>query len=207
MPVWAFGLMIAGGVWLCLWNTRIRLLGIAPFMVGAAAAALAQTPDVLVTGDGRHLAVVSDDGTPLILRDRAGDYIKDLLAEASGFDGEVADLGSRPYSDCSKDACVAVVAKGQTEWHIVATRSAYRIDWQTLTKACAAADIAVSDRRLPRGCTPRWLKLDRTVLAKTGGITIHLGHEPRIETVADRVGAHPWKMEPNSFPTKGPARR
>ena len=192
MPVWAFGLMIAGGIWLCLWNTRIRLLGIAPFVVGALAAALAATPDLLVTGDGRHLAVVSGDGTPLILRDRAGDYIKDLLAEASGFDGDVADLGSRPYSDCSKDACIAVIAKGGDEWHILATRSSYQIDWKTLTEACARADIALSDRRLPRGCTPRWLKLDRVALARTGGVAVYFGRQPRIETVADRVGVHPW---------------
>jgi competence protein ComEC len=192
MPVWAFGLMIGGGIWLCLWNTRIRLFGIAPFMIGAVAAAMAPAPDLLITGDGRHLAVVSGDGTPLILRDRAGDYIKDLLAEASGFDGDVADLGSRPYSDCSKDACIAVIAKGGDEWHILATRSSYQIDWKTLTEACARADIALSDRRLPRGCTPRWLKLDRVALARTGGVAVYFGRQPRIETVADRVGVHPW---------------
>ena len=192
MPVWAFGFMIGGGIWLCLWNTRIRLFGIAPFMIGAVAAAMAPAPDLLITGDGRHLAVVSGDGTPLILRDRAGDYIKDLLAEASGFDGDVADLGSRPYSDCSKDACIAVIAKGGDEWHILATRSSYQIDWKTLTEACARADIALSDRRLPRGCTPRWLKLDRVALARTGGVAVYFGRQPRIETVADRVGVHPW---------------
>jgi len=192
MPVWAFGLMIGGGIWLCLWNTRLRLLGIAPFLAGAVGAALSPTADLLVTGDGRHLAVVSGDGTPLILRDRAGDYVRDLLAEASGFDGEVGDLGSRPYSDCSNDACVALIAKGSAEWRLLATRSAYQIDWQQLTSACAAADIAISDRRLPRGCTPRWLKLDREILARTGGLAIYLGREPRIDSVADRVGAHPW---------------
>jgi competence protein ComEC len=192
MPVWAFGLMIGGGIWLCLWNTRIRLLGIAPFVTGAIAAALAPAPDLLVTGDGRHLAVVGADGTPLILRDRAGDYIRNLLAEASGFDGDVADLGSRPYSDCSRDACVAVLPKGPTEWHVLATRSSYQVDWKTLTGACAEADIAVSDRRLPRGCTPRWLKLDRSALARTGGVAIYLRQQPRIETVADRAGVHPW---------------
>jgi competence protein ComEC len=192
MPTWTFGLMIAGGIWLCLWNGRMRLFGIAPFLIGATSAALAPTPDLLLTGDGRHLALVGQDGTPLILRDRAGDYIRDLLAEASGFDGEVGDLGSRPYSACSKDACVALVGKGPVEWRLLATRSSYRIDWEALTSACARVDIAVSDRRLPRGCTPRWLKLDRETLARTGGLAIYLGREPRVESVADRLGAHPW---------------
>jgi competence protein ComEC len=88
MPVWAFASMVAGGIWLCLWTRRWRLLGLAPFLAGATGAALSASPDVLVTGDGRHLAVVSSDGTPLILRERAGDYVRGLLAEASGFDGD-----------------------------------------------------------------------------------------------------------------------
>jgi competence protein ComEC len=163
-------------------------------LIGAAGAAASPSPDVLVTGDGRHVAIVSGDGTPLILRERAGDYVRDLFAEASGFDGDPADLGSRPYSNCSYDACVAVVGKGKPQWRFLATRSVYRIDWESLTHACNQADIAVSDRRLPRGCNPRWLKLDPATLKRTGGLAIYLSGAPRIDTTADRVGQHPWAM-------------
>jgi competence protein ComEC len=192
MPVWAFSLMIVGGVWVCLWTRRWRLFGLAPFALGAIGAAASASPDLLVTGDGRHLAVVSSYGTPLILRDRAGDYIRSLLAEASGFDGDPGELGSKPFSDCSNDACVALIDKGTTRWRLLATRSAYRIDWDTLTRACAEADIVVSDRRLPRACTPHWLKLDPNTLSRTGGVALYLGSQPRIVSVAERVGRHPW---------------
>jgi competence protein ComEC len=191
---WAFGLMVAGGLWLCLWSTRIRLLGIAPALVGAAGAALSPTPDLLITGDGKHLAVVASDGTPLLLRERAGDYVRGLLAEAAGFDGDPLDLGSRPFTDCSHDSCVAVIHKGRAEWRLLATRSATRIDWGRITSACSRADIVVSDRRLPRGCSPGWLKLDRSALRQTGGLAIYLGVEPRIDSVSDRLGRHPWVM-------------
>ena len=192
MPGWAFAAMVGGGLWLALWNTRMRVFGLAPFIVGAAGAIAAPSPDLLITGDGRHLAVVDSGGVPLILRERAGDYIRDLLAEASGFDGDPADLGSQPYSACSRDACLGVISKRDSQWRVLATRSAYRIDWETLTAACAKVDVAVSDRRLPRGCEPHWLKLDRAALARTGGIAIHFGSKPWVDTVADRVGAHPW---------------
>ena len=88
-----------------------------------------------------------------------------LFAEASGFDGDPADLGTQPFSACSQ-RCLrrAASRKGAAEWRLLATRSATLIDWATLTRACAQADIVVSDRRLPRGCTPRWLKLDRAAL-------------------------------------------
>jgi competence protein ComEC len=191
MPTWAFGAMVAGGIWLCLWNSRVRLLGLGPIAIGAAGAALAPSPDLLITGDGRHLAVI-EAGTPLLLRDRAGDYVRSLFAEAAGFDGDPDILDGQPTSDCSHDACVAVLSKKSSQWRLLATRSGTRIDWATITHACAVADIVVSDRRLPRGCEPHWLKLDSDALAHTGGLAIYLGNKPSVDSVADRVGEHPW---------------
>ena len=187
--------MVGGGLWLCLWTTRLRLFGLVTIAAGALGAAVAEAPDLLITGDGKHLAVVQD-GTPLILRDRAGDYVRSLLSEASGFEGEPELLEGRGTSDCSRDACVATLRREDRQWSLLATRSATRIDWQRIISACASADIVVSDRRLPRGCQPRWLKLDRAALDRTGGVSITLGAKPRVETVAERVGAHPWGTAP-----------
>ncbi|MFX7840639.1 hypothetical protein ABTK39_20030, partial [Acinetobacter baumannii] len=74
MPWRAFALMMAGLLWLGLWRTRWRLLGLAPALVGAAWALLTPAPDVLVTGDGRHVAIRDAHGGIAMLRDRAGDY-------------------------------------------------------------------------------------------------------------------------------------
>ncbi len=192
MPRWAFGAMVAGGLWLCLWAGRVRLLGLAPVAIGASAALASPTPDLLVTGDGRHLVVLSGDGTPLLLRERAGDYMRSLFAEASGYDGDPDELAAAPFSQCSRDSCVAAIRKGNAEWRLLATRSPQRIAWTDVTASCADADIAVSDRRLPRGCSPRWLKLDREALESSGGLAIYLGDKSRVVTVAERVGEHPW---------------
>ena len=192
MPRWAFAALASGGLWLCLWNSRVRSLGLVPVVAGAIGAWLAAGPDLLVTGDGRHLVVVGGDGTPLLLRDAAGDYMRDLFAEASGFDGDPRNLGSTAYSSCSKDACVALIPKGGASWRLLATRTRTRIDWVTLTQVCAQSDIVVADRRLPRGCAPRWLKLDPPALRQTGGVAVYLGERPRVETVAERLGEHPW---------------
>ena len=198
MPVAAFVAMVLGGLWFCLWTTRIRLLGLLPLAIGAAAAAAAPAPDLLVTGDGRHLALLDEAGRPALLRERSGDFIRSLMSENSGFDGDplvVDDLGE---ARCGRDACIADVRREGRTWRVLATRSGQRIDWRTLTAACASADIVVSDRWLPRGCTPRWLKLDRKALESTGGVAIYLDGEPRVSTVAERVGKHPWR--PTGFP-------
>ena len=194
MPSWAFGLMVLGGLWLGLWTSRARLYGLVPFAIGATAAALSPSPDLLITGDGRHLAVLSPDGVPMMLRDRTGDFMQSLMSEASGFDEEPGLLTDSPFGFCSRDACVAVIQRGQREYRVLATRSATRIDWQTLVEACADADIAVSDRWLPRSCSPRWLKLDRASLSRTGGVSIQLSDAPKVSTVAERLGRHPWAL-------------
>jgi competence protein ComEC len=193
MPSWTFALMVFGGLWLCLWTTKPRLLGLIPFAIGAGGAAMSPTPDLLITGDGRHLAVMAPDGMPLMLRDRSGDFMRDLISEASGFDDEPGLLASAPFGSCSRDSCVAVIQRDGRELQLLATRTTMRIDWASLVKACSAADIVVSERWLPKGCKPRWLKLDRKAIESTGGVAIYLRNEPRIETVASRVGEHPWR--------------
>ena len=44
----------------------------------------------------------------------------------------------------------------------------------------------------PAARLKRWLKLDRTALARSGGVAIYLDKQPRLSTVAERVGEHPW---------------
>jgi competence protein ComEC len=61
-----------------------------------------------------------------------------------------------------------------------------------MVRACAEADIVVADRRLPRACAPRWLRADAAFLRRTGGLAITLGDNPRVATVAEREGRHPW---------------
>jgi competence protein ComEC len=195
MPRWAFALMIGGGLWLCLWNGRARRWGAVPFAIGAAGAAMAPTPSLLVTGDGQHLALVRDDGVPVLLRSRSGDFVRDLMSEASAFDGDPLPLEEQNFARCSRDACIADIADGGRAWRLLAIRSRNRIVWEELTAACAGADIVVADRALPRGCRPRWLKLDRPALVPTGGVAIYLGYHPRVASVAGRIGRHPWAAD------------
>jgi competence protein ComEC len=192
----AFAAMIAGGLWLALWTSRIRWWGVAPFLAGAIGAALAPVPNLLVTGDGQHLALVREDGVPVLLRSRSGDFVRDLMSEASAYDGDPFNLEEQRFARCSRDACIADIREGKHAWRLLAIRSREHIDWISLTRACADADIVVADRRMPKGCTPRWLKLDRAALEESGGVAIYLKDRPRIATVADQLGRHPWAVRP-----------
>lgn len=191
MPRGAFGLIVCGGLWYCLWRTRWRRLGWVPVVAGMLWALTTPAPDLLITGDGAHLALRSGDGLA-ILRPRAGEYVRDTLAENAGVRSEPLEMETLPTASCSPDLCAAEIVRGGRLWRVLATRSAHLVDFAPLRRACAAADIVVSDRKLPVTCVPRWLKADRRLLARTGGLAILLGREPQVTTVASFVGQHPW---------------
>lgn len=204
MPDGAFALMVAGGLWIALWRTGWRRWGVLPLVAGAIWALATPAPDLLVTGDGRHLALATDDGGMAILRDRAGDYVRSTLGEGGGVIGELPPLSEQPGARCSPDLCIARRAAGGRVWTILATRSGYTVPWAALVAACARADIVVSERRLPDKCRPRWLKLDRTMLAQTGGVAVTLS-TGRVTTVRSG-GQHPWEVPQTVAPPRPPYR-
>jgi competence protein ComEC len=200
MPLGAYLTIAFGGLWIALWRTKARRLGLIPLAIGTAWTLATPAPDLLITGDGKHLAVKGPDGSLRLLRPRAGDYVRDLLGWGAGIQATALDLDAMPGARCSDDACVAVLRKGEHDWHLLATRSRERLDWEPLTRACAWADIIVSDRRLPRSCTGRWLRLDSTALGQSGGISIALAG-PRVESV-NGDDHHPWVMRARPFDPK-----
>jgi competence protein ComEC len=188
----AFALIVGGGLWLALWRTRWRMAGLAPIAVGIAFTVMARPADLFVTGDGRHVALRTATGQVALLRDRTGDYVRNALSELEGREGDDAiAFDDLPDAACGPDTCLATLARGGRSWRLLATRSPYRVDRDAFAPACAAADIVVSDRRLPDWCRPHWLKADPTLLRRTGGLAIRLD-PPAIESVAGGEGGHPW---------------
>lgn len=191
----AFALMLVGGLWLCLWRTRVRWAGTVPFAIGAVWAVATPAPDLLVTNDGRHLALRGADGRYALLRPRAGDFMRDMLAEAAGIDGELGDLDTVPGARCTRDTCSAEVRRDGRTWRILATRSTYLALIEAMNLACAGADLVISDRRLPRTCRPKWLKLDKPMLVQTGGASIRFASPPQVKTSAVPGDQHPWQRD------------
>lgn len=187
-----FGITMLGFLWMMLWHGRARWLGAPVALAGLMLTLTAPAPDVLVTADGRHVAVRMANGELALLRERAGDYIRTTLGEAAAYEGEFAALPDMAGASCSRDLCmVDLPVRHGAPVRLLATRTTLRLPWQALTQACARADIVISDRRLPRGCTPRWAKLDRPALGAMGGALIMLD-EHRVIGGRDPRDRHPW---------------
>ena len=210
MPRAAFALMMGGGLWLALWRTRARWIGAVPIVAGAVWSLATPAPDLLVTGDGRHLAWRGDDGTLSLLRERAGGYTRDMLAENAGLDGEPRAMAEVTGVRCNTDLCWAERAVGDRRVRLLATRSGYLVPAGALIELCRRADIVVSERRVPRRCRARWLTLDRAALARTGGVAVTFA-SGQVVTVRAPGDAHPWVTRSGgeyrpAYPERGPAR-
>ncbi len=186
-----FALFIAGGLWLALWRGRARLLGFVPTAIGTVIMLLTPVPDVMVSTDGRHVGITGEGERLLMLRETRSSYALDNLLEAAGMKGEPIPLTQWPGARCSPDFCTLVIERSGREWAILMARSRERIEERALAAACERSDIVVADRWLPRSCRPRWLKADRALLSRTGGLALYLD-EQRIETVASSQGNHGW---------------
>lgn len=191
MSLPAFGLVVYGGLWLFLWRERWRFWGLLPIAIGSLMIVTTRAPDLYITGDGKHVALRSSNGELLMMRNRSGDFIRDMLRENAGIKGEPLKLEDAPGVQCNADSCSFRVDRGGRNWVIVATRSNHYIAALELAAACRRADILISSRWLPKSCTPRWLKVDRNLLAKVGGMTIDL-ETATIRTVRDHEGSQPW---------------
>lgn len=191
MPDWAFGAIITGALICGLLRSRYRLLGLIPFAVGLTTMLAAPRPDLLVTGDGKHLALVDVDGNIALLRSGAGDYVRDMLLENAGTNAEPKAIEGWPGVECSPDICIFDIERDDRRWRVLATRTRYQVPSMEMAAACNRVDIVVSDRWLPWSCRPRWIKADRNMLEQSGGLAFYLGQEKLVSV--NGANAHqPW---------------
>jgi competence protein ComEC len=193
MPRWAFGACVLGGLWLAIFIGRLRLIGILPIFAGLVGMAFAPRPDILVTGDGRHLAVIDNDEELVMLRPRAGDYALSMLGENAAIKSEPKSIDDWPDAQCTADMCSFTIKRGDRNWVILASRSNYMVPSMALASACKRADIVISERYLPWSCKPRWFKADRDFLERQGGLAIYLNNA-RVDTVAQTTVHQPWSQ-------------
>jgi competence protein ComEC len=185
-------LFVSGGLWLALWQGRVRLLGLLPVLAGMIGLLMLRPPDILVSGDGRHVGITgAAGGELLVLRDSRSGFVRDNLTELAGMDGMLRPLDVWPGARCSRDFCVVTLRRGGRDWRLLMARGRDQVAERALAAACDRADIVIADRWLPRSCRPAVLKADRRLLARTGGLVIDL-EAGRLTTVAETQGEHGW---------------
>jgi competence protein ComEC len=184
-------LFVAGGLWLALWTGRKRLWGLVPVVLGAGSLMLLRPPDILISGDGRHVGITVDDRNLLVLREARSTFVRDNLTELAGMNGELRILAQWSAARCNRDFCTVELPQAGRTWRLLIGHGRDQVPERALAAACDHADIVISDRWLPRSCRPALLKADRRLLARTGGLAIDLA-DRRVSSVAENQGEHGW---------------
>lgn len=204
MPTMArgtFALYLCGLLWMALWTGRLRFFGFLPIACATVLTLRTPVPDILISGDGHHIGITGEGTELLMLRPTKGDFVRDNLLETAGIRGRVLTLDQWRGAKCNDDFCAVTLVRGGRRFVLLMTRGRDSIDTLALAAACERSDIVVADRRLPSACAPRLLKADRTLLDRTGGMTISLS-DWRNTTVAENRGQHGWWVPPLPYPRR-----
>lgn len=192
----SLALIALGGLWLCLWQTRLRSLGLVISAIGLAIAPIGKRPDVLIERDGKTAAIRGSEGALIFPEAVAATYSVENWLLADGDNRDAAALRSESLFRCDPLGCIGHM-KGKT---IALIREA-----GALEEDCRKADIVIAPFNVPKSCArapnaPRVI-VDREMLKSGGAHSLYFeGDSIRSESVAARRGKRPWSRK---MPARG----
>ena len=196
MPTWGLGIIAIGGLWLCLWRTRWRLLGAPVVALGLASVMLARPPDILVDADGKLMAVRSADGRLAVSSTRSSRFVRDVWTRRSGQEEPALAWPAPGTSADGRLRCDSLGCVYRSHARTVAlVRRA-----QALLEDCWVADVVVSAVPVRTPCPKARMVVDRFDLWRNGAHAIWLGEGDaaniRVESVNQGRGDRPWVLRP-----------
>jgi competence protein ComEC len=189
-PAWGLALVGLGMAWLGLWRSRIRLAGIVVLAVGLASPLLARPADVLVSEDGRLIAVQTPAGVFVEQGTGASRFIRDDWTEYWG-DGEMSPM---PRTGAAAGGAIVCDAAGCLLRPRLGAVAALLVRGKVSVADCRAAAIEVAAEPARGLCPKPWPKLvDRFTVWRYGATAIWLRPDGAV-IVSDRWlrGTRPW---------------
>lgn len=186
MPEAALAMLIIGGLWLALWSSPLRWIGLLGPVLGILVSLTTPYPDVLVDRDAELIAVRGTDGLLSLSTARGAGFSADNWLRRD------ADLRSQRAAAtgmfvCDADGCVA---RHPGFGMISAPRT-----WRGVVEDCDEATIIVSEAYAPVSCGVPII-IDRSALQRRGAHALYADtHVPmgvRVITACDLSGMRPW---------------
>ena len=189
MPPAALLAIAVGGLWLCLWRSRWRFLGIAVIGGGIVLAGLERRPDILVDGDAKVMATRGEDGRLWISTRQRGRFVSDIWLRRDG-QAEAPtwprDGRGAPAAGLSCDTLGCIQRRDDRT-------IAFVRDPRALEEDCGRADLVVSAVPAWDLCPGPGTVVDRFDLWRGGSHAIWLdGASARVESVVGTRGERPW---------------
>jgi competence protein ComEC len=186
-PLAALLATVLGGLWLCLWRTSWRRLGLVGIASGVLLMPLNRPPDLLIDGRGEIVAVRLGDGRLALSPWERDRWITDSWLQSSGQDrpADWPKAGGVAAGDFACDPLGCVVTRaGQVV--ALARRP------EAIEEDCRAADLVVSYPRVEK-CPDGTPLIGPGALRRAGGLAIWLERSGiDMKTVREARGERPW---------------
>jgi competence protein ComEC len=183
-----------------LWQTRVRLLGLALVIVGIFAAPWARRPDVLIAQKGDLVAVRDDSGKLSALRAKGSKYDLERWLEYDGDGRSASDAQHGRAFKCDAAGCIA---------HVNGALVAVARHPAAIADDCGNADVLVLDMPKPKDCAVPVAVIGVFDRWRNGAYALYIdkGEQSpvpsvRVETVAEHRGERPWSVSPPKWKPK-----
>ena len=154
--------MLFRSIWLTFLSTPLRWGGVVFAFAGLILAIGRDSPDVIVSRDGRAMAVRGNDGLLTVVGLGASDFIVKQWLLADGDLRAPDDLTVRRNGHCDDSGCLVRHKNGM--------RVALALRTRALRQDCEVADVLITPLVAPKQC--RAFNIDGLVLEKTGAIEL-----------------------------------
>lgn len=158
----------AGLVWMALWSTGWRLLGLAPVLVGLVLAATAPVPDVVIPDDATAVLLRTEADDVRLWRGPGGSFAARVLLEDAGDRRPPDDRSLRAGRACDPVGCVLSGGPGGRQVSVLA-------DPVGFAEECSRAAVIVSDSPAPPADCAAFV-VDPALRARAGALA--LGFDP-----------------------------
>lgn len=190
-PVYALIVIVFGALWLAIWLGRIRWLGVPIMICGIIFAFNMPQFDVLLSNDGKLIALHAPNGDLAFSSSRAERYTKDSWNKAYGGENKLywPLIGDLDEVDLTCDDAGCIFTKDSMRIAFPKTQMAAALD-------CQKADFIIAPQfyELPTACTNK-NKITRQDVKRNGAHSIQVKEqEINVKTVRDVRGSRPWAV-------------
>jgi competence protein ComEC len=189
-PEWGFALLVMGGLWIALWRTKMRLVGLPAIFLGLASIATVELPDILIAHDGSLVGIRESNKTLLVSNTRRNSFTREMWREALALESVrgFPDEGTSEFANLTCDGLGCVYEVKETIVAIVFEHYAFEDD-------CRLAEIVIALVPAPEKCTAPSLVVDFFDLYRNGAHAIWLnraGAPPKVSETRRIRGDRPW---------------
>ncbi len=191
-------LCVVGGLWLCLWQTRMRWVGLSLVLLGAFSSLQQTLPDIYVAQDAKMVTVKDASGGYVLLGGfddhRAAKDWLEFVGQKTFPDANNTPQNDTHRWDCKDGGCLITLGS-QRVW-------LYRKKGEATCPE--GLDGAILMRQnAPENCTPKAFVLDEKTMAQQGGTWLNIeGKNWQIKDVRSTIGDWPWHNVQEQMPPR-----